>query len=282
MIKLLAVDMDGTCLDGRSRMTDRTLETLRKAAKEGITVVPCTGRNLGCVPHRLAAGVLRESKTEDDKKNQGLFRYAITSNGAMVTDVKEKKTLFQALIKQEDALSIVSACSQEKFGVAAHVKHRYFAQGKLFTSAGRIVYGKDAAAVCCVRDMEAILVRSGCDVEELQFYFPTSKGKMKLKEILSRYPQVKAAYTGIYAEVFSSEASKGNGLKALASYLGVEKEEIACIGDGENDQFMFDESGLKIAMGNAGETLKMQADYVTLSNRHDGAAEAIEKYILSI
>ena len=105
---------------------------------------------------------------------------------------------------------------------------------------------------------------------------------MKLKEILSRYPQVKAAYTGIYAEVFSAEASKGNGLKALASYLGVEKEGIACIGDGENDQFMFDESGLKIAMGNAGETLKMQADYVTLSNRHDGAAEAIEKYILSI
>ena len=45
MIKLLAIDMDGTCLDQRSRMTDRTLDVLRKAAKAGITVVPCTGRN---------------------------------------------------------------------------------------------------------------------------------------------------------------------------------------------------------------------------------------------
>ena len=97
--------MDGTCLDQRSRMTDRTLDVLRKAAKAGITVVPCTGRNLGCIPHRLAAGVLRESKTEDDEKNKDLFRYVITSNGAMVTDVKEKKTLFRALIKKEDALS---------------------------------------------------------------------------------------------------------------------------------------------------------------------------------
>ena len=93
MIKLLAIDMDGTCLDQRSRMTDRTLDVLRKAAKAGITVVPCTGRNLGCIPHRLAAGVLRESKTEDDEKNKDLFRYVITSNGAMVTDVKEKKTV---------------------------------------------------------------------------------------------------------------------------------------------------------------------------------------------
>ena len=133
-------------------------------------------------------------------------------------------------IKKEDALSILSDCRKEKFGIAAHVRHRYFAQGKLFTSAGRIVYGKDAAAVCCVRNMEEILSKSDCDVEELQFYFPTSKEKEKLKEILSVYPQVKAAYTGIYAEIFSKDASKGNGLKALSAHLGIEKEEIACIG----------------------------------------------------
>ena len=133
----------------------------------------------------------------------------ITSNGAMVTDVKEKKTLFRALIKKEDALSILSDCRKEKFGIAAHVRHRYFAQGKLFTSAGRIVYGKDAAAVCCVRNMEEILSKSDCDVEELQFYFPTSKEKEKLKEILSVYPQVKAAYTGIYAEIFSKRCVQG-------------------------------------------------------------------------
>ena len=39
MIKLLAVDMDGTCLDGRSRITDHTLLALREAAGKGITVV---------------------------------------------------------------------------------------------------------------------------------------------------------------------------------------------------------------------------------------------------
>ena len=224
----------------------------------GCTAKSCESRDYGCSVYgtkfrvysaQAGGSVLRESKTEDDEKNKDLFRYVITSNGAMVTDVKEKKTLFRALIKKEDALSILSDCRKEKFGIAAHVRHRYFAQGKLFTSAGRIVYGKDAAAVCCVRNMEEILSKSDCDVEELQFYFPTSKEKEKLKEILSVYPQVKAAYTGIYAEIFSKDASKGNGLKALSAHLGIEKEEIACIGDGENDSFMFEESGLKIAMG---------------------------------
>lgn len=70
---------------------------------------------------------------------------------------KRKEDIVQGSDKKEDALSILSDCRKEKFGIAAHVRHRYFAQGKLFTSAGRIVYGKDAAAVCCVRNMEEIL-----------------------------------------------------------------------------------------------------------------------------
>lgn len=61
MIRLLAVDMDGTCLDSRSRITDRTIGALRKAAAAGIQVVPTTGRSMTCVPHRLAAGTIRKT-----------------------------------------------------------------------------------------------------------------------------------------------------------------------------------------------------------------------------
>ena len=89
MIKLLAVDMDGTCLDARSRMTDRTLQALRKAAEKGVVIVPATGRNLECIPHRLAAGTLRRTGTPDDYANKGLFRYVISSNGARVTEAKD-------------------------------------------------------------------------------------------------------------------------------------------------------------------------------------------------
>ncbi|WP_072525073.1 HAD hydrolase family protein [Clostridium sp. Marseille-P3244] len=281
MIKLLAVDMDGTCLDERSRMTDETLNSLRHAAAEGIVVVPTTGRNLSCIPHRLAAGILRMEGTPDDWKNPGLFRYVISSNGAVATDIRKKKTIFQAMIPRPEALRLLEACRGSRLGTASHICHRYFIQGRLLTAAGRIIYGRDAAGVYCVRDMEKIVRESRREVEEFQFYFLSAKARGKLMKSLEEFPELDGACTKLYAEVYSKEATKGNALAALAEHLGIRKEEIACIGDGENDLSMFRVSGLKIAMGNGVPELKEQADHVTGTNRHKGAAEAIKKYILS-
>ena len=280
MIKLLAVDMDGTCLNGRSCMTDRTLWALRKAAEKGVVLVPATGRNLECIPHRLAAGTLRETGTPDDDANRGLFRYVISSNGARVTDIYERKTIFQASVKRGDALTLLEKCRGNGLGIASHVRHRYLLQGRFLTAAGLMIYGKDAKGVYCVRDMEAFIRKNNYEVEEFQFYFLLPGAKGKVRNILKEYPSLHAAYTGIYAEVYSREASKGNALAALAGHLGIRQDEIACIGDGENDLSMFASSGLKIAMGNAVDRLKAQADHVTDPNNRDGAASAIERYIL--
>ena len=87
--------------------------------------------------------MLRESKTEDDEKNKDLFRYVITSNGAIGDRCKRKEDIVQGSDqKKKMRFRSFPTAGKEKFGIAAHVRHRYFAQGKLFTSAGRIVYGK--------------------------------------------------------------------------------------------------------------------------------------------
>ena len=88
MIRLLALDMDGTCLNGRSRMTEETIRTIRKAADAGIIIVPTSGRPLTCLPYQMT-------------QEKGLYRYTITSNGAQVVDLEEKKTLFRMLMKRE-------------------------------------------------------------------------------------------------------------------------------------------------------------------------------------
>ena len=286
MIKLLAVDMDGTCLDSRSRMTDQTLLALRRAAAAGITVVPTTGRNLGCIPHRLAAGTLYDDtgpayrgRSEDTRGNRELFRYVISSNGAVVTDIAEKKTLFRAMMPREEALSLLKACRKIRLGNAAHICHRYLMEGKFLTTAGRFIYGKDAAGVYCVRNMEEAVEKSRHEVEELQFYFLSGKAEEKLRAVMASRPKLSAAYTGMYAEVYSKDASKGKALAALGRYLGISRGETACIGDGENDLPMFEAAGVKFAVGNAVPELKERADYVTGSNDCGGAAEAIEKIL---
>lgn len=280
MIKLLAVDMDGTCLDRRSRITDRMLLALREAAAKGIIVVPTTGRNLECIPHRLAEGTLRRTATSDDYANRGMFRYVISSNGARVTDIQKKKEIFRASVPAEDVLPFLQQCRGRYFGIASHVRHRYLLQGRLLTMMGRLIYGKDAGGVYCIRNMEEFIRKNACEVEEFQFYFMKPGAKKRLRKVLEGYPALQAAYTGIYAEVYARDASKGDALAALSRRLGIPRSEIACIGDGENDLTMFAASGFKIAMGNAVDGLKQQADHITDTNGHDGAAKAIERYIL--
>ena len=276
MIKLLAVDMDGTCLDRRSRMTDATLEALRKAAGRGVIIVPTTGRNLECIPHRLAAGTLFTTGAMDEKKNRDLFRYVISSNGACVTDIRERKEIFRAPVPADDVLPLLRECGKLRLGIASHIRHRYLLEGRFLTMAGRLVYGKDARGVCCVRSMEEFIRKGGYKVEEFQFYFFSPGAEQDVRSVLEKYPDLRAAYTGIYVEVYSKDASKGRALAELARHLNIRKEEIACIGDGENDLSMFEAAGLRIAMGNAVEDLKKQADHVTDNNARDGAAKAVE------
>ena len=59
----------------------------------------------------------------------------------------------------------------------------------------------------------------------------------------------------------------------------VQKEQIIAIGDNENDVEMFKEAGISVAMENAKDPVKQQADFVAADNDHDGAAEFLEKFL---
>ena len=85
----------------------------------------------------------------------------------------------------------------------------------------------------------------------------------------------------VYLDVTAMLANKGEALKTLARHLGVPLEQTAVIGDGGNDPAMFAVAGLSIAMGQAEEVVKRQASVVTGGNVEDGAAEAIERFILT-
>ncbi|WP_248796520.1 HAD family hydrolase [Pseudomonas sp. MWU13-2105] len=84
-----------------------------------------------------------------------------------------------------------------------------------------------------------------------------------------------------YLDITAMQANKGEALLTLAKYLGVALAQTAAIGDGGNDPAMFHRAGLAIAMGQAEEVVKRQADLVTGSNSEDGAAQAIEQLILA-
>jgi Cof subfamily protein (haloacid dehalogenase superfamily) len=83
-----------------------------------------------------------------------------------------------------------------------------------------------------------------------------------------------------FVDITHARATKGFVVKALAQYLGLRTDQVATIGDMPNDVLMFRESGFSIAMGNASDAVKAQASAVTDTNRQDGFAKAVQRFLL--
>ena len=260
-MKVFAIDMDGTCLNSKNRISEENIRWMHRAKEAGIEIVPTTGRPLACVPGQLTT--------------EKLFCYVITSNGAAVIDTQTGETIFQALLPQETAEDLIRACSGPGLGITAHVNRQSLTQGRLLTAIGRLTYGPDAASTRTVRRMIPYIHSRTYDVEELQFFFFSKKARLRTEEAVRRFPYIAAAYTDHYVELYSENTTKGTALAALAKHLSAEKEEIACIGDAENDIPMFRTAGTRFAMGNSVPSLKSMADCVVSSNDEDGVAEAI-------
>ena len=81
-------------------------------------------------------------------------------------------------------------------------------------------------------------------------------------------------------EINAQGIDKGIGMIELGHRLGIDRDEIMACGDGDNDLEMLKAVGFGVAMGNAEESVKAVADYVTDTNEEEGVAKAVEKFAL--
>jgi Cof subfamily protein (haloacid dehalogenase superfamily) len=85
-----------------------------------------------------------------------------------------------------------------------------------------------------------------------------------------------------YLDVTHKDANKGAVVDYLSTHLPIPTVEIATIGDSPNDVLMFKHSGFSIAMGNASDEVKSQANVTTDSYNDEGFAKAIERFVLGV
>ena len=79
-----------------------------------------------------------------------------------------------------------------------------------------------------------------------------------------------------YLDVTHHDANKGFVVDYLCKLHGLQRTEIATLGDQPNDVPMFEGVGLSVAMGQASDAVKAKATQVTASNDEEGFAQAIE------
>ncbi len=265
MIKLLAVDMDGTCLNKEGKMSDKTLNALKRAAEAGITVVPATGRNINCLPAKI--------------KNEDFYRYVISSNGSLVVDLKEDKELFSAYIDNGTACRILKELRKHLILTAVHMNRDFYVNGIILYCGVKHVLGEDATNLKIVHNLARFVKKKDVSVEEFQLFYRNEKYRDMINGIIAAHKDICVAFSKGYAELFHRDGTKGTALLRLAAHLGISPDEIVCIGDEENDISMFEVIGHPYAMGNAIDKVKALAEKILPVNDEDGVAFAINEIL---
>ena len=83
-----------------------------------------------------------------------------------------------------------------------------------------------------------------------------------------------------FTDVTAIGADKGEGILTMARNLNLNPEYTIAFGDGGNDTSMIKNAGIGVAMGNALDMLKQDADYTTSSVDEDGIMKALRHFNL--
>ena len=272
-IQLIALDLDGTVLNTQKHITKRTLDAIRAAIAQGVTVIPATGR-------------LRNGLTQEFLDIEGV-RYALTANGAAVLDLQTGERLFEGCLSREEALWQYRATRKWDVmfdvysgGVIA-TERRLFPRLSEFAPAEMLPYFHKTRT--CVDDMEAFITQCSAPIEKVTMLFTRPEERLEALEALADGGRflVTTSIPG-NAEVNAKGVDKGVGLLALAKHLGIAQESVMACGDSSNDAAMLRAAGFAVAMGNATPDIRALADVITDTNDEDGVAKAIEKYVLAV
>lgn len=272
-VKLIGMDLDGTLLTSKKELTAYTKEILSRAVKQGIIVMPATGRPLKGI-------------TDDLLEFSG-FRYAVTANGGRVVKLRTGEALFEELVPVETARKVL-----EVLGHYDTLREIYF-DGIGYAQADKLKdierYLEEAPMMeyimrtrIPVPDLWAKFEEENRAVDKVQGLFVSLEERaMAIRELreVSGIEITGALKKNI--EVNAAGVNKGRALIKLGELLGIRREEIMAFGDGANDLKMIKEVGIGVAMENAKDELKEAADYIAGSNDKDGVARFIETYVLS-
>ena len=272
MIKLIAIDMDGTLLNEKKHIDKAQKEAIHEAVEAGIKIVLCTGRPLyGILPFYEELGL-----SELDSEG-----YVILNNGCSIHKTKDWKLIDQVNFTSDDIEYLYKFSESYDINFTLVNDTYYFNIGRKPTD--ELI--KDAGFVFSdITDISLEEAKSGKHkIMKIMF--------LGNPEIMADFQKeneniLKDKYSSVLSQPYVYEIlpkgnNKGTGLKKLAKKLGIKQEEIMAIGDGNNDIEMFEYANYSVAMENSTELAKKAAKYQTDSNENDGVAKAIRKYALN-
>lgn len=255
MIKAAFFDVDGTLYSHQTnQVPPSTRKAIRKLQARGILCIVATGRH----PVELA-----EVPVEDI----GFDAYMVM-NGQVMLD-RQKNTLFSVPFSGKAKETLLAHFEKHLYPSLLLEKDDIY----LNFSNERVL---EAQAIFSLATPK-IGTYSGKEIYQFCLYI-TDEEERLLDAIADECVITRWHNYGI--DIFAKGGGKMAGIQRYLDLIGIAQNEIIAFGDGENDAEMLRFAGIGVAMGNAAETTKSAADYVTADIDDDGIAKALAHFNL--
>lgn len=265
MKKWIILDLDGTLNNDEKKITPKTQAALLAAQEQGASIILASGRPTSGFKREIEALQL------DQHDN-----YILSYNGGKIINVKTGEVIYEnaiplPLAKQlcrhleqfnvtpiiDDGTTIYTP-TPDGFMIPYESKGNYLAIQKVDNIADAIDFSPVKVLIAAPNETLVPLLDAISAPFQEQLNFTLS--------------------APFYYEATMSGIDKASSLKKLSTLLAMNPKDMIAFGDAQNDLSMVQLAGYGVAMGNACEALKEEADEVTLSNNEDGIAHTLAKF----
>jgi Cof subfamily protein (haloacid dehalogenase superfamily) len=274
MIRLLALDIDGTILDSDGHLPAANRDAIARVIDAGVEVALATGRR-----YDFARPVFEKLPAP---------LTLILSNGAIVK-TRDGETLMRSLLPCDTARAVLADVPEHRASAAVvfdrpregqvvfeaidweHPRHqRFLAANRPF------LIESVPLEDCLTEDPIQVMFSGGC-VEMRSLFERLQDAACEFSVALTEYQHRDFSMV----DVVRAGCSKGSALRAWSHHRGFARVEVMAMGDNLNDVQMLEFAGTPVLMGNALAELKARGWPVTGTNDEGGVARAIEHYILN-
>ena len=253
--RLVALDVDGTLVDGDGDMREDIRDAVARIVAAGVPVVIATGRGW--------------TSTEPIVDELGLPPgWAVTANGAVLVTYPPLKIESEVRFDPADSITKVAAAAPDAIiavqeGLTWRVT-RPFPEGELSGDV-RIESLEELAS----RPVSRVVIRDPNSSEDV---FSDMARSLGLHEV--------AYFVGwsAWLDIAPKGIDKAYGLQRVVDELGLSAADVLALGDGGNDIEMLAWAGRGVAIGDAAENVKAVANHVTSRYRDGGTAEELSRW----
>ena len=276
MIRLLAIDIDGTLLDSHGRLPDAHRDAIVDVAAHGIEVALVTGRSFHFT--RPVVDLLPIPLT------------LVVNNGAVVKK-RSGETELRHLLSREAARRVLAETRAFEDSVAIVFDRRderqiVFDRMDWSHPNRKGYYHKNKAYIASAAAPLADMLTE----DPIQVMFNGSVEPMRALVAALRASPIADQFTVAITEyelrdfslvdVNGAGCSKGTTLARWAASRGWTRDDVMAVGDNLNDVEMLDFAGTAVVMGNAVDALKLRGYHLTGTNDEGGLATVIGRYAL--